>query len=101
MADWKYKLKNGKALRSAIDSEDYEAVLDALVDCWNELHRRFPDDYDEQDLNDDLDDIENERDNLENYEDYDMAFEDVEDNINYILNNLYDFCDYKRVWIEI
>lgn len=98
---WKYTLKHGKALRNAIFEEDADTLLDELAECWKEIHENFPEDYDEFDLEDDLADIENQRDNLVNHDDYDMTYEDVQDEINYMLNNLYDFCDGYRIWIDI
>jgi len=102
MAQWKYKLRNGKALRDAIEAdEDYDKVLDLLIACLKEINAKFPDRYDSSDLETDIDDIENQRDNLENYEDYDMTFEDVQDEINYLLNDFYDLCDALRVWVSL
>ena len=98
---WIYTLKAGKSLRSAIDDEDYDSVLTELKSCWKEINNNFPEEFDESDLDEVLEDIDNERDNLYNYEDYDMDFEDVEDNINYLLNDLYDFCDAFNIWVEI
>ena len=101
MANWKYRLKTGSDLREAISDENYEDVLKYLEKSWREINKEFPNDYEEDELNEDIADIENERDNLFNYEDYDMTMEDVEENINYLLNNLYDYCDNMRIWIEI
>ena len=101
MANWVYNLKNSKPLRQAIHDEDYNEVLDSLINCFTEINRRFPEEYDSSDLDTDLEDIENVRDNLDNYEDYDMSFEDAIDGIDYMLNDLYDLCDALRIWIEI
>lgn len=101
MANWKIKLMSGKNLRRAIDSEDKVAVLEALKDCWEEIHKKMPDDYDEYDLENDLDEIENQLDNAENYEEYDMTEDDVEGEVNYLLDQFYDFCDNARVWVEL
>lgn len=90
MAGWRYTLKFGKALRNAIEEEDYEAILDALVACFSELSRALPDDYD--DLDRDLDDIAIIKENMEDGD-------DVEDEINYKLEDLYDLCDALRVWV--
>lgn len=100
MAQWKYTLKNGRALKDAISEDDDYSVLDILAACLKEINAKFPDDYEEYELEEDLDDIENQRDNLENYEDYDMTYEDVEDEINYLLNEFYDLCDALRVWVD-
>jgi len=101
MANWKYRLKVGSDLREAISDENYEDVLKYLEKAWREINKQFPEDYEEDELNEDIADIENERDNLLNYEDYDMKMEDVEENINYLLTNLYDYCDNMGIWIEI
>ena len=101
MARWKYTLKTGKELREALQENDMEETLNILKKCWREIHKALPEEYDEDDLNNDIDDIENQLDNLENYDDYDMTLEDVEDEINYLLDNFYDFCDNMRIWVEV
>ena len=92
---------NGKNLRKAIASEDKVAVLEALKDCWTEIYKKMPDYYDEYDLSNDIDDIDNQIDNAVNYEEYDMTEDDVEDEVNYLLDQFYDFCDGARVWVEL
>jgi len=101
MAKWKYTLKNGEALRKAIYDEDSRAVLDTLAKCCAEVYDHFPDEYDEYQYNEDIEDISNQLDNLENYADYDMSYEDVEDEINYLLTKFYDLCDYLRIWVAL
>ena len=103
MANWKYTLKASSALRDAINKEDPEAVLNALERAWIEIYHYISDEdiYSNNEFNDDLDDINNERDNLYYYEDYDMTYDDVIDNIDYLCNELYDFCDAERIWIEV
>ena len=101
MANWKYKLKSGKALRDAIDAEDNVETLNALRACFEEIHRAMPDMYDEDDLEDDINEIENQLDNCENYADYDMTYDDIEDEINYMLNGFYDLCDSYRIWVGL
>ena len=97
---WVYTLKAGKSLRSAIESEDAEDTIQQLKSCWREINEKFPEEFDEYDLDEVLEDLDNERDNVLNYEDYDMTYEDVEDDINYYLNDLYDFCDAYNIWVE-
>lgn len=92
MARWRYTLKFGEALRNAIHDEDYEAVLDALVACFTELHKALPEDYDEYELENDLEDITIIKENMEDGD-------DVEDDINYELSDFYDLCDGLRVWV--
>lgn len=101
MANWKYKLKSGKALRDAINAEDNVDTLNALRDCFEEIHRAMPDMYDEDELEDDINEIENQLDNCENYADYDMTLDDVEDAVNYMLEEFYDLCDAYRIWVDI
>lgn len=92
MGRWRYTLKFGKALRNAIDDEDYEAILDALVACFSELNKALPDDYDSDELERDLEDISAIKENLEDGE-------DIDDEINYKLEELYDLCDAIKVWV--
>ena len=101
MANWKYTLKHGVALRKAIMGGNPEDVLDSLSDCFNEINRKMPDYYDESDLADDLDEIDNCRDNLINYAQYDMTYDDAVDSIDYMLDKLYDICDDLRIWVDI
>ena len=103
MANWRYTLKASSALRDAINKEDPEAVLNALERAWIEIYNYISNEdiYSNTEFNDDLADIDNERDNLYYYEDYDMTLNDVIDNIDYLCNELYDFCDAERIWIDI
>lgn len=101
MAKWKYTLKTGKRLRQAVESENYEKILNAISDCFEEINSKFPERYSNEELENDFEEIENLRDNLENYEDYDMDFEEVIDSIDYYLNELYDLCDNLLIWIDI
>ena len=101
MARWRYTLKTGKELREVLQEDNCEKTLNVLDKCWREIYDALPDEYDEDDLANDLANIENELDNVENYESYDMTYEDVEDNINYLLSEFYDFCDNMRIWVEL
>lgn len=101
MANWKYKLKNSQPLRDAIHNGDLDEVLNQLEVCWKEINFEFPDEYDDRELSSDLDDIENERDNILNAEEYDLDDYELEDNVDYLLSNLYDECDGLGIWIEI
>mgnify|MGYP006988844089 CR=1 FL=1 len=101
MANWKYILKVSSDLRDAISNEKYEDILNYLEKAWREINKEFPDEYEEDEPIEDIADIENERDNLLNFESYDMDFEEVVENIDYLLNNLYDYCDNMRIWIEV
>ena len=87
---WQYKLRSGKRLRELIanhsdDDEDFSDVLDAIKDCYCELMKYGL--CDEDDIERWTEDFELEADNIEN--------------VDYELNNLYDFCDDMNVWIDI
>lgn len=101
MAKWKYTLKSGIELRDAIDREDYSDVLDILKVCFAEINKVMPQYYSKDDLEEDLFEVEDYRDTLENYEEYNMSYDDACDNINYLLNKLYDICDDLRIWIDL
>lgn len=95
MANWRFKLTAGKALREAIYNEDRESILDNLIRCWQKIHDLIPDDYEEYELEDDIEAIEGVRDDME-YEDEDY----VEEEIDGLLRDFYDFCDGYRIWVE-
>lgn len=89
MANWRYTLKCGSALREAIADEDYDRVLDNLKTAWTEIHTQFPDEYADYELENDLEDIEAIREDTS------------EEEIDYLLSNLYDYCDATRIWVEL
>ena len=43
MANWKYKLSSGTALREAIQDDDSRETLLALKKCYKELNSLLPD----------------------------------------------------------
>lgn len=101
MRRWKYELFTGKSLREAIQNDSNMETLKALGNCYKEIHRAMPDWYTEADLEEDMAEIENQLDNCENYEEYDMTEDDVQDEINYMLRNFYDFCDCNGIWVGL
>ena len=101
MRKWTYKLMTGKQLRQAISDDDMTATLDALKECWKEINKAMPDVYDADDLENVLEGLDNQLDNCENYEDYSMTEDDVQEEINWQLSRLYDFCDEMRIWVEV
>ena len=86
---WRYTVKTGKQLREAIDGGNLEEILDNLEEVWREIHNRFPKEYDEYDLENDLSDIDGVR------EDGD------EEDVDMLLSDLYDYCDNTRLFIEL
>lgn len=101
MGRWKYKLIAGKQLRQAISDDDMTTTLDALKECWKEINKAIPDVYDADDLEDNLEELDNQLDNCKNYEDYSMTEDDVQEEINWQLSHLYDFCDAWGIWVEV
>ena len=98
---WEYTLKSGKALRDAIYSEDAYKILEILQKAYSELFALFPDCYDEYEMEEIRSDIDSVFDDIENYSEYDMTYDDVVDNIDWLLNRFYDDCDDLNVWVEI
>lgn len=98
---WKYHLQSGFQLRDSINADDSENILIALKKCYEEIHSLMPKIYDEDELEKDIEEIENQIDNCQNFEEYDMTEKDVENAINYMLNQFYDFCDYYKIWINM
>lgn len=101
MSRWKHHIKNGKKLRKAINDDDNVQTLEALKECYKEINRIMVSVFDDDDLEDTLSEIDNQLDNCKNYEDYDMTEDDVQDEINYMLRNFYDFCDDWRIWVDL
>lgn len=87
---WNYTLKSGKALRTAIDKEDYTALKSALGAAYKEINKALPEDFDEDELKEKLTDLE--------FLDLDS---DAEEDWNYELSEFYDLCDALRIWVSI
>lgn len=86
---WAVTLSSGKALRKAIHNEDYQGIIDGIVACYDEMFDNgIIDDYDHDAWIEDVLDI-------------DITSPDVEEDINYELNNLYDACDNLDCWIAL
>ena len=86
---WKVQIDAGKKLRQAIDNDDYQAVIDNIKACYQEmLDKEVIDEDDFYDWTEQLDWL-------------DLDSEDVEENIDYELSNLYDACDNLGCWIAM
>ena len=85
---WRYTLKNGRALRDAIETEDYTAILATIQLCYQELNEAgIIDDDDCEEWVEELDWLD-----VEEMDD---------DDIDYWLDQLYDVCDNLDVWIPL
>lgn len=98
---WKNELDKDIALtlRSAINDENYQTLSQSLKDAWTAIHEMMPDDFDEDELEEKISDIDFL--DLEPNDKIDVSQEDIEDNFNYELNDLYDFCDAMNIWIPL
>lgn len=89
---WNYTLKSGKQLRESINADNYKAVLNSLLRCWDEIermNRNLPScDIYIIEVEDLLEDITNGA----------LA---VDEDIDILLDELYDYCDDNRIWIDI
>lgn len=93
MKIWKYKCRNGIKLRAAICKDDTVSVLLALIDCYNEIASNYY--TDDDDFAEECADYIEEINDLFKY----GTFED--DDVDYELNEFYDFCDNLNIWIEL
>lgn len=97
MARWRYKLESGKYLRQAIEEENIEDIIAWLQTLYQEINAQFPDEYDNSEVEAvcaDLDDI---------YEDWENGDDedDIENRLDYMLNDFYDLCDEMDIWVGI
>ena len=94
MAEWKYTIESGKALREAIEDGDTGATIECLIKCFRELWDKL----DEEDLEDyeiDIEEIVNA------LTDYNPSDEDDTETIDEYLEEFYNLCDDVRAWISI
>lgn len=94
MANWKYTLNSGSALREAIDNDDLEQVVKCLLLCYEELLGKL-DEWDEADYEIDI------HDSIGVLKAYEPCPDDDEDYINDQLDEFYDLCDELRAWIGL
>lgn len=86
MAKWKYNLPNSSTLRQAVEDENSEEILKQIVEAYKWMAKTFDEDMTSE--------IEIVNDDIEC-----QAFD--EDSVNYHLNDLYDECDCRKVWVEL
>lgn len=87
--NWSYTIKSGAKLRRAIEDEDYEAVKEALIDCYSELFNAGIIDEDDYDTY------------VSEVEFLDAEDEDTLDDFDYELSDFYDLCDNLNVWVAL
>lgn len=96
---WDYQLKNGVALRNAIDADDYGQIKNSLIAAYKEIHEVMPEKFDEYDLENKLEDLEYL--DTEPDEDIEISEDDIRENFDYELSDLYDLCDNLNIWISL
>lgn len=96
---WDYQLKNGVALRNAIDADDYGQIKNSLIAAYKEIHEVMPEKFDEYDLENKLEDLEYL--DTEPDEDIEISEDDIRENFDYELNDFYDLCDYLNIWVSL
>lgn len=87
--NWTATISAGSDLRKAIEAEDYQGVLDGIKACYKEMFDKGV--IDEDDYNSWTEDL-----NI-----YEVDDEDIEDSLDYELNNLYDACDNLNCWLAL
>lgn len=95
MAQWRYIIKSGTALRNAIAEGNTEDALKCLIKCFKELQNNL-DNEDLEDYDEDLEDI------IGTLTEY-IPSDDEEDTeaIDSYLEQFYDICDDVRAWISM
>lgn len=96
---WYYQLKNGVALRNAINAEDYGQIKNSLIAAYKEIHEVMPEKFDEYDLENKLEDLEYL--DTEPDADIEISEDDIRENFDYELSDLYDLCDYLNIWVSL
>lgn len=86
---WEHEIESAKKLRALIlESDDYEAIRDALLEVIKECRDLFDEDS-------------------YKYYEFDSLYEDTksidatEDDINFELDELYDLCDENNIWLSL
>lgn len=101
MAQWRYTLKISSDLRDAIAEKNYEDLLECLRKAWSEIYYKFPNEFDWDDLRNNMSPIMIEKDNLLNYKDSDMTEEERGKRVNNLVKNLTDYCNMMGILVDI
>ena len=86
MSKWNCTLPNSKELRKAIEDEDSDAIFREIINAYKWMETRFGEDNSSEicQVEDDLE-VE--------------AFD--EDSVNMHLEDFWDACDVRKVWVEL
>lgn len=77
-------------------TEHIEKAMGALINICKFINNQDPDLFEDAE-----DDINNMLDNIYNYEEYEMHFEDAKGEIDYWLNDFWDTCDSENIFIPV
>ena len=101
MRYWNYDLKSGKALRAALKSRNPVRTLESLKTCWQEVFEALDNSIDICDECNIFEKISNVDCLLESYNQKNSL--DVEEfkEIDCLLSEFYDFCDYNSIWVTL
>ena len=86
MSKWNYNLPNSKELRQAIEDEESELIYKEILKAYEWMETHFGEDNSSEILQVE-DDLEVE------------AFDD--DSVNMHLEDFWDACDARRVWVAL
>ena len=101
MSKWIYTCKNGKMLREAISDKDQIKTLQELLKCYNEIHKEFPNLFDDFYMRSKDAEIDALIATCEDPEEYDMDEADCRAEIDDQLRAFYDLCDSARIFVEL
>lgn len=107
---WKHKISTEVAfrLRDILESDDtdYEGLRDAIKACYDDIHAAMPEVFDESDCEDAKEELDWLSTSVDDSDaDFDdpeyMDDDDLENEWNYALEDLYDLCDNLDIWIPV
>ena len=116
LVEWKHRVNlQSKNLRAAIDNDDYEGIKLNAIAVLEKAKTFFNEDEEDyilseiDDLIEEFNDLSTDESDYEDYVDYDNddydapsdAEEAMEQQFNYALSQLYDFCDGYGIWLDI
>ena len=101
MANWKYVLKTSSDLKDALSNKKYEDILEYLKQSWSEIYHTFPNFFDWDDLRSSVSAIMVEEDKILNYQKYNLTEDDIDKIINYLVNELIDYCKPMLILVDI
>lgn len=101
MSRWKYEIDSeAKSLRDAIDSDNLDGIKTfgiAVVKKCKTFFSKVSDEYELSQLDDIIEDFEMLSTDVDDYD----SEEELNEAYDFVLGELYDFCDGYRIWIGL